>query len=169
MTKQRTYYARCPKCDAYPAYCKDCGSRTTGSTPFSDYLRGLKDDLSSKFFDSENLDYIWFQYREGWLITIEEKMWGKTGTRAQRDTHNIVAQLLALGARSRCLIKTMRGDRRIEYRGHYEISFQNTNPTDSDWFKINGILIKDTSKVFNLLRTGKIAGIPNGINLPNQK
>jgi hypothetical protein len=109
----------------------------------------------SSFADLQNLDYIWFPYREGWLITIEEKMWGKGVSRAQGDTHGIVAQLLSLGSDSCKEVNTIRGRRPIEYRGHYIVSFEKTNPDDSEWIRINGIMT-DKKGLLQLLKTGKL-------------
>lgn len=105
-------------------------------SPFSQWLRALPSPYSSVCFDNENLDYIWFQYRAGWFITIEEKRMGAICTAAQKDTHGIVAQMLTTASGSNC--ETMRGNRPIEYRGHFVIRFSHTTPDDSDWITING-------------------------------
>lgn len=163
MTKKRTYYARCPECGAYPGCCKDCGAKTTGSTPFSDWIRSLEAPLDSGHADLQNLDYIWFVYRRGWFITMEEKMFGKNSSSAQSDTHNVISQLLFLGSQQP--VKTMRGTRKIEYRGHYLVSFQNTTPDDSKWIRINGMETKPEA-VYELLKKGSVDGVHNGIDLP---
>lgn len=155
ITKQRSYYARCPKCGEYPVTCQKCGTNATGSTPFSDWLRSEQcpEGLSSRFFDCQNLDYIWFNYREGWLITVEEKQFGKSISANQSDTHQIVQQLLEIGAKSGIPVQTLRGERAIEYRGHYLIVFSGTTPDDSEWIKINGkVCSKDG--LLHLLESG---------------
>lgn len=155
MTKVRTYSGRCPNCGTYPALCAQCGSKTTGSTHFSDWLRELKSPLNSAYYDCQNLDYIWFQYREGWFITIEEKMLGLRCNKNQKDTHGIVSQLLRIGSETGRVIKTLRGMRHVEYRGHYEITFEQTTPDDSQWVLINGLRYSPEIVCY-LLRTGNL-------------
>ncbi|GEM_PF-2645386 len=164
MTKQRSYYARCPACGQYPVKCQICGADATGSTPFSDWLRSDKcpPELSSAFFDCQNLDYIWFNYREGWFITIEEKQRAKLISKNQSDTHSVLEQLLNIGTSNDVPVRTMRGRRKIEYRGHYLIVFSGTTPDDSEWIKINGVMC-NKSELLHLLKTGclpphKLAG-----------
>jgi hypothetical protein len=158
MTKGRTYSGRCPNCGAYPALCAECGGKTTGSTPFSDWLRKLKRPLSSVYYDCQNLDYIWFQYRQGWFITIEEKMLGLHCNRNQKDTHGVVVQLLEIGSETKQAIETMRGKRMIEYRGHYELTFENTTPDNSEWLSINSVRYPPNA-IYTLLSTGRIDGL----------
>jgi len=155
MTKQRTYYARCPVCGQYPVICQVCGSPATGSTPFSDWLRSAQcpEELSSKFFTCQNLDYIWYNYRDNWLITLEEKQFGKDISSSQFYTHLVIQQLLEIGAKSGIPIQTMRGKRKIEYRGHYLIVFSNSTPDDSEWIKINGSLYNKNG-LLHLLKFG---------------
>lgn len=157
QTKQRGYYARCPRCGLYPVTCEDCGENATGSTPFSDWLRSAScpPELSSRSFDAQNLDFIWFNYREGWFILLEEKQSGIRQKRNQQDTHRIVDQLIRIGAASGETVSTWRGKRRIEYRGYYQVTFANTTPDDSEWIEINGK--RYTRATFlRLLRTGKV-------------
>ena len=97
-------------------------------TPFSHWLRALPDPLSSRVISNQNLDYIWHNYRESWLITIEEKRHGGSVPPAQQDTHYIIEQMLT--ASSGLRVQTLRGIRPIEYRGHYVIRFENTTPDD---------------------------------------
>jgi len=160
MTKQRFYYARCPACGQYPVICQVCGSPATGSTPFSDWLRSAQcpEELSSRFFDCQNLDYIWFNYREGWLITLEEKQFGKSITANQSDTHRIIQQLLETGAKNGVPVQTMRGKRKIEYRGHYLVVFSRTMPDDSEWIKING-KVCGKNDLLHLLRFGTLPSL----------
>lgn len=154
MTKQRTYHARCPYCGDYPAKCAGCGENTTGSTPFSDWMRE-ECPMDSRYADLQNLDYIWFVYRQGWFITLEEKMFGKSGSMAQKDTHNIVTQLLVVGSEAKEKIKTLRGDRLIEYRGHYLVIFEQTTPDDSEWIRVNGQVVTKDGLLL-LLRNGRL-------------
>lgn len=110
--------------------------RDNHSTEFGIWLRNQPEIDSHEGFDGENLDYVWFQFLEGWLITIEEKRYGFSPSKAQKDTHGIVKQMLQIA--SGFPIETMRGIRPIEYRGHYLVQFEKTNPDDSKWIKING-------------------------------
>lgn len=159
-TKKRTYYGRCPECGAYPALCSECGAKTTGSTPFSDWLRELPPPHDSGNYDIENLDFVVFAFRKPpWFITIEEKMWWKRTSMAQEDTHSVLAQLLKLGSDLRRKIDTLRGKRTVVYRGHYEISFQKTTPDNSTLISINGKEYRP-SVIFDLLNTGSLEGIP---------
>lgn len=124
-------------------------------TPFSDWIRNLPYPLNSGNYDAQNLDYIWFHYRQGWLITIEEKRYGANSRKAQSDTHCIISQLLTIASNSP--VRTMRGVRPIEYRGHYVVSFQNTTPDDSEWVRINDVYYQRPSEaICTLLRIGAL-------------
>jgi len=162
MTRDVKHNIRCLDC-SIEVECPKCSKKRPHGSPFSSWFRELESPLSSKFFDNENLDYIWFQYRQGWLITIEEKQEGGRSTQAQTDTHNIIAQMLVLGSKSP--VRTMRGVRKVEYRGHYVVSFQNTTPDDSDWIEINGTRAEPKT-IFVLLKNGHIDNVSNGIQLP---
>jgi len=105
------------------------------STEFGLWLREQKDINSSKY-DAQNLDFIWFAYKAGWVLLLEEKRYNSSQSFAQKDTHNIVHQMLEFA--SGHIIDTAKGKRRIDYRGYFLIQFENTNPDDSDWIKING-------------------------------
>lgn len=122
------------------------------STEFGLWLRRLKPPLSSANYDAENLDYIWFNYRQGWFITIEEKRFDAKATKAQLDTHGIVSQMLMMSSGRE--VETMRGVRPIFYRGHYCIAFENTNPEDSAWIKINGEQ-SSQEELLETLKTGR--------------
>ena len=122
------------------------------SSAYSDWLRQLPYPLDSRNYDNENLDYVFFHYREGWFITMEEKQFGARSTMAQKDTHGIVAQLLTYASQSSVKVETLRGKRSIEYRGHYEISFEKTSPNDGG-LAING-QPADEEKLIRLLTTG---------------
>lgn len=132
--------------------CPDCGDKVTGATQFSDWLRSLPGPYTSANYDCQNLDFIWFQYRQGWFITMEEKRHSARSTAAQADTHSIVAQLLATA--SGTTVGTFRGERPIEYRGHYVLRFENTGPQDSAYIFINERLA-DNDTLLELLHTGR--------------
>lgn len=120
-------------------------------TAFSDWLRALPGTLSSARFSNQNLDYVWHNYRENWLILIEEKTHCADQDRAQRDTHNILDQLLRIASGS--AVDTMRGRRVADYRGYYLLQFENTHPDDSDWMAINGQRA-ERADLLELLATG---------------
>ena len=128
------------------------------STEFGLWLRE-QPELDSINFDCQNLDYVWFAYRDGWLITIEEKRHGSKPTIAQSDTHNIVQQMLTLASKISNTIdykfQTMRGKRVISYLGHYLVQFEKTNPEDSEWIKINDKEYTKKELIF-LLSYGKL-------------
>ncbi len=128
----------------------------SNGTEFGDWLRNKHQDrIGSHRFSAQNLDYIWHDYRANWLITIEEKRYGgmrsQRAQKAQKDTHGIVMQLLWRGSGS--VVETMRGSRPVEYRGHYEIIFENTNPDDGG-FTINGVP-GNQDMLLELLTTGR--------------
>ncbi len=105
------------------------------ATPFSHWLRALPSPLDSRRISNHDLDYVWHDYQANWLLTMEEKRFGGQSSPAQRDTHGVVAQMLA--ASDGMVVRTLRGVRPVRYLGHYEIVFENTSPDDG-WIKING-------------------------------
>jgi hypothetical protein len=152
MTRQIQHHIKCRKCNQV-YQCPSCQEEATASTPFSDWMRALPPPFTSANYDNENLDFIWFHYRQGWLITIEEKRYGARSTVAQLDTHHIIEQMLTNG--SAAPVGTMRGVRPIEYRGHYQVVFENTTPADSTWIMVNDRLY-DKVGLMALLSTGKL-------------
>jgi hypothetical protein len=152
MTRNIQCKATCHECGTTGA-CPSCGTEIDTFTPFSKWLRRLPYPLNSGNVDNENLDYIWFHYRSGWFITIEEKRYGAQSTEAQKDTHNIVAQMLELASGSP--VQTWRGIRPIAYKGHFSIVFSHTDPDDSEWIEINE---RRSTKddLMTLLETGKV-------------
>ena len=126
-------------------------------SPFSHWLRALAAPLDSTNFSAHNLDFIWHQYRDNWLITMEEKQYGGKCTTSQGDTHRIVSQMLEYA--SGMVVETLRGRRPAEYRGHYVIRLANTSPEDSEWIEIasNGkTAMGDKSLVLRLLAQGTL-------------
>lgn len=127
-------------------------------TPFGNWIReNHQARIGSHIFSAQNLDYIWHNYRESWLITIEEKRYGgmRNGLAeaAQQDTHGVVTQMLQKA--SGAIVKTMRGIKRAEYRGHYVIVFKNTTPDDGS-FTING-KPSELTELLSLLETGTVS------------
>ncbi len=123
-------------------------------SPFSEWLRKLSQPLDSSVISNHNLDYIWHNYRQNWLILIEEKQFGGHQTFAQHDTHSIVDQMLHYASEHNCMVKNARGKMIQEnYRGYYLVVFENTNPEDSTWISINGRLATK-QELYCLLSTG---------------
>ncbi len=123
-------------------------------SPFSEWLRKLSKPLDSGVISSHNLDYIWHNYRQNWLILIEEKRFGGKQTFAQHDTHSIVEQMLRYSSEHDCKVKTARGKIvQVDYRGYYLVIFEKTNPEDSAWISINGRLATK-QELYCLLSTG---------------
>lgn len=128
--------------------CPVCGVPSQSGTPFSRWLR--ETDIPASCHD---IDYVWHNYVESWFITLEEKCSGASQSKSQRDTQAIVFQLLRGASPRRCL--TMRGWRDVEYRGHYVISFENTNPDDGSFTIDNRKATKE--QLIELLTEGRIA------------
>ena len=132
------------------------------STEFGLWLRRQHQQMiGSHTYSAQNLDYIWHNYKQNWLITIEEKRYGSRCTFAQRDTHGIVAQMLEMASGTQC--RNERGQLvKVEYRGHYVIVFSNTNPEDGA-IRINN-QPATTDDLLRLLTTGCLA-IPENLRL----
>jgi hypothetical protein len=134
------------------------------ATEFSNWLRQLEKPLDSSCISNHNLDYIWHNYRQNWLILVEEKRHGGGQTFAQRDTHSILDQMLSYA--SGCAVTNARGQKiSIEYRGYYLVVFDKTTPDDSGWIEINGQM-SNKSELLELLKTGRYnppVGIPGFI------
>jgi hypothetical protein len=169
MTKKTKYFVRCSQCKE-DLICPKCQQKTPRGTPFGNWLRELPSPLDSRHISNHNLDYIWHNYVEDWLITIEEKQHGGKSSKAQLDTHRVIFQLLRIASRTEQTIRLGAYRRRkgkVEYRGHYIISFENTTPDNSKWVTINGgaKIAGDKVKpaIINLLTTGK-QGENNGYN-----
>lgn len=134
MTKQVKYPVTCLKCGHRIERCPKCDVKVERFSPFSNWLRRLPHPFSSRQVSNQNLDYIWFNYRERWFITIEEKMYGGRPDLAQWDTHNAVRQMLELSSGQS--IVTLLGEGRVHYGGHFIISFEQTYPCDSAWIDV---------------------------------
>lgn len=149
--------------------CANCGTEIEDSTPFSKWLRQFTGDhpLASSNVSAQNLDYIWFHYRPGWFITIEEKRFNATPDKSQADAHGVVAQMLTFASGMQC--DTLRGKRAVYYRGHFVLSFEKTTPDDSQYVTINEVQhLNPKTAVENLLKTGNVSGVEM-TNFPQQK
>ena len=120
--------------------CPKCNAQQTHGTLFSKWLRNLPGYLSSKNFNNQNLDYIWLDYHQFWFITIEEKTNSGQSTKSQKQLHNLIGQMLQFASGNEFDVSF--GDKqqksKVRYFGHYIIQFENTNPQDSKWIKVNG-------------------------------
>lgn len=119
------------------------------ATQFSLWLRRLESPLDSQTYTANNLDYIWLNYREDWLITIEEKRYGRQPTKSQLSTFNILRQMLEYA--SGTTVRNYGRQYRIEYRGHYYVIFENTSPEDSQYVSINGKQYQEVEKAIKYL------------------
>lgn len=157
MTRQAKYNIQCSKCQI-DLVCPKCRETKKHGSEFSKWLRklGITDrEFSSSFLVIHNLDFICFWYRQHWFITIEEKTHGAIPTRSQRNTQNVVAQLLEIASRE--TVETINGPKSIEYKGHYYVSFENSTPDDSAWVKLNGERHYQTrNAIIWLLKYGRI-------------
>ncbi len=135
MTKPVKYNLRCDECQNTDLVCPRCKKTVKVGTKFSKWLRN-ESSLDSKYgYANHNLDYVFYAFRDNWLITIEEKIENGNSTFSQRETHSVLTQMLKNGCQMP--IQTSYGKKIIEYRGHYIIQFEKTNPEDSEWIKIN--------------------------------
>jgi len=126
--------------------CPTCGTASPSGTNFSNWIRAQPIDMSV-----QDLDFIIHDYKKNVIFTLEEKCFGSKSNKAQLDTHYIIYQMLRKANGMR--VKTMRGERRVVYRGHHIVSFEKTSPDDSEWINIDGKRY-DTQRLLNLLRTG---------------
>lgn len=130
-------------------------SDTTNVSEFGLYLRTLENPLDCSCISAQNLDYIWHNYRQNWLILIEEKSHNASQSFAQKDTHSIISQMLTFASGQP--VKNARGKIiHMEYRGYYLVQFQNTQPDNSAFVSINGVRFPHApSAIRFLLRHGK--------------
>lgn len=95
---------------------------------------------------------MWFRYKEGWFITIEEKCFLAQPNVFQNETHQIISEMLKKSSKS---IKSPLRKKLIEYKGHFIISFEKTNPDDSEYILINNEK-HSKDELMNLLRYGSL-------------
>lgn len=109
-------------------------------TEFSAWLKrfGPQSDEFLDAVDIQDIDFVVFAYLIGDIMTLEVKERNGRSSSAQKDTQNIIRQLLMLSHNSTC--HTKRGIRTIKYHGHHLIQFENTTP-DNGWTKLDGKLI----------------------------
>lgn len=122
---------------------------------FSQWVRSRSEIDSGIGYSVQNLDFVVHNYRENWLLLIEEKTRGgmknRSAERAQDDTHGIIHQMLK--AANETKVMTMRGVRPAYYRGYYKVVFSGLGPQDSEWVEVNGER-KSVDDLLRLLRTG---------------
>lgn len=152
MTRQVRFNLTCPK----------CGSQVQRSSNFSEWLRQLPPPWDSREggFSNHNLDFIWHNYKERWVITIEEKTRGGTVSYSQEHTHAVIAAMLEAASGQYLNIRYAGKieHRPVEYRGHYVVRFQNTTPDDSGWITINDQIVT-RQEVLEWLRTGSLSHV----------
>lgn len=164
MTRQVKYSLQCRDCKE-SLVCPKCGKEIPHGTPFSNWLRKLKkSELTSTNFNNQNLDYIWYNWRKYWFITIEEKQECGKSSEAQYELHHLLKQILYEGTKSGKIFNVgRRGEHSVEYRGHYLIVFQNTTPENSKYIKINGIEIREKENIPMIIKSLLEHGELNGI------
>jgi len=137
----------CAKCGA-DLVCPECGTPSPSGTNFSNWIRAQPIKASV-----QDIDFVFHDYERGWFMTLEEKCYGAKPNKAQLDTHYMIYQMLKRSSGSN--IKTMRGIRKSDYRGHHIISFEKTSPEDSEWISIDGKRYgKD--RLFLLFKNGSV-------------
>ena len=142
-------------------------------TAFSRWLRSLPKPNNGKTTSNHNLDFIWLKFYDGWFITVEEKIKGKNydlnnpSDLSQIQSHSLIEQMLNFASGNKFDISFGSNGRNepVEYKGHFVIIFQNTNPDDSKWIKING---EEHTKgeLLYLLTFGELLHIDTTIPLP---
>lgn len=153
MTRQAKNNYACLFCQV-DLVCPLCRKTRKMGTPFSLWLRQLSAPLTSRTVYNSDIDHVWWHYKDGWLITIEEKQYGADIKRPQQELIDIVSERLS--GFTGITQKTLRGVRPVQYRGHYNIIFEKTCPTDSQWIRIN----KQTTSIEQLmilLSTGNLS------------
>ncbi len=135
MTAKRRHGIKCPNCE----------SEIRTDTQFSQWIRNLEYPLNGARCSCHNLDYVWFPYYDNWFITIEEKIKGKKynplnkSDLSQIQIHQLIRQMLEFASGNKFDI-SFGGRKRVEkidYRGHYLITFENNDPDNSKWIEIN--------------------------------
>lgn len=168
MTSKRRFNVDCLECGRRNIKCPNCNNNLKSDTKFSRWLRGLPYPNSGNQTSAQNLDYIWFKFRDGWFITIEEKTNGKEynptnkSDLSQIQSHGLIRQMLDASSNKEYDISfgNWKRNEKIEYRGHYLIVFEKTNPDDSTWIKINGHLCNKKNLLW-LLQYGILFDLNN--------
>lgn len=166
MTTKRKIPIKCNNCGRVFHYCSACGSEIFPDTAFSRWIRNLPSPLDGQQCSNQNLDYIWFSFRQNWFITIEEKTNGKEYSSnpsdlSQIQSHNLISQMLSFASGNTFNISFGNSERieKVEYRGHYVVGFDKTCPSDSKSIKINKEEYT-TLELIHLLRTGVLKKLP---------
>ena len=112
------------------------------STAFGLWLRDQPElDSKEEGLDINDIDYAVFNYLTGTLLLIEEKRFGSTVTYAQRDSFNLIHQMLKFAAESGQKFRTAKGARSIQYLGFHTVTFSHSGPNDSEWITWDGKII----------------------------
>lgn len=151
VTRQARYNYRCTNCNI-DLVCPKCGNTRKVGTPLGLWLRQLEAPLDSKSVYNSDIDHVWWHYKDAWFITIEEKQFNADINRSQMELINIFSErLLRFNGKQ----NTLRGFRDVEYRGHYNIIFENSGPLDSNKIRINGRL-GNIDALVDILRFGRL-------------
>ena len=81
------------------------------STPFGLWIREVKELDSSLGFTGNDLDFVWYNYKNGLWMFLETKTFMASLTPSQSQIYPIINRLC---------------DRDIKYRGFYAVKFENT-------------------------------------------
>jgi hypothetical protein len=152
VTRQAKNNYRCLFCSV-DLVCPKCNAKRKMGTPFSIWLRQLGAPLNSQSVYNSDIDHVWWHYKGGWFITIEEKQYGAEVRKSQQEIIDIFSERLLKFAQA--TQKTLRGIRPVSYKGHYNIIFEKTSPLDSNYININGQNYQTTQLVY-LLKNGEL-------------
>lgn len=107
----------------------------------SDFSQWLYEQMVPVFdgnTDVQDIDFVIFNYLTGDLMTIEAKERNGRSLDAQKDTQNVLRQLLMLGSEG--TVNTKRGVRAVKYHGHHLVQFENSTP-DNGRVRLDGTLV----------------------------
>src|SRR5258706_6318684 len=107
--------------------------RDAGDTPFGACLRNHPALQSHFGFDAQNVDYIWHDFKRGYMMLLEEKRFNATSDYAQQDTHSIIDQALRFAFNSPDFFVTRKNPMRptsIKYFGYHLVQFERNTPDD---------------------------------------
>lgn len=144
MTKTLKNNVKCDLCNndmvCVTPGCQNYGKSKGDATQFSRWIRNNK-KLDSKYrFTAHNLDYIWFNHRYGWFITIEEKRFMVKPDYSQSSVMDEIRQIFEIAAGNGVTVYSTfeRKNVNVKYNGHYVIMFEKSGPDDSGYCMING-------------------------------
>lgn len=140
MTRKSEQFIKCHECNSN-LICPDCKNSQKYGTAFSLWLREQDEISSAKGYTTTDIDFVWRNYNENWLIVLEEK------TNAGKPP--LYGQQQILDQMNKMLSKNE------GYRGYYLLQFENKTPDDSEWIMINGAKSDKTTLLY-LLKKGSL-------------